>query len=541
MRRFRDLLSLRLFFLIPLIGVIIFLPLTVLMIHLTGKRLMDETTAEAKRTNELIERSIHYGMLKNSKDDVARTIDALGYSAGVDGIRIYKKKGTIILSTDEREIGLTVDPMAEQCAVCHSSQRPLESVPEGARPRVLQSSRGYRILSVINPIRNEAECARPQCHPPPAQQKILGMLESETSLANVDKNIEESRSQMYLYSFGGIFLIVLLSGVFTYRMVHKPVHALAEGTRKVMDGDLDVMLDVPGGGEIGSLAQSINSILTDLKRTRAENEQWACAFEGRIEEKANELKLAQHQVLQLSKLATMGKLAATTAHEINNPLGGILTYVKLLQRQLSSGELSPDVCKTSVDQLQIIVSELKRCGGIVKCLLNFSKSPDSLFQKVDLHELIKKSLFIVNHHLEINRITKVEKLKAADPLLDGMDNQLQQAMVALFVNAVEAMTNYEEIRYGDTLTVMTEDVPETDSIRLTIKDNGKGIPKENLPCIFEPFFTTKEDQSGLGIGLSVVYGIVQTHSGKIEVNSEPGAGTEFIITLPRSREATKQL
>lgn len=116
-----------------------------------------------------IYRSIHYSMLKNRKDDVARIIDALGYSAGVDGIRIYKKTGTIILSTKEREIGHTVDPTAEQCAVCHSSQRPLESVPEAARPRVLQSSRGYRILSVINPIRNEEECARPECHPAPGK------------------------------------------------------------------------------------------------------------------------------------------------------------------------------------------------------------------------------------------------------------------------------------------------------------------------------------------------------------------------------------
>jgi len=188
-------------------------------------------------------------MLKNRKDDVARIIDALGYSAGVDGIRIYKKKGTIILSTDEREIGHTVDRTAEQCAVCHGSQRPLESVPEAARPHVLQSPRGHRILSVINPIRNEAECAGPNAILHRRNRRYLACSNPKTSLANVDKNIAESRNQMLLYSFAGICLIVLLSGVFTYRMVHKPVQALAEVPVKSWAAAWTLRLKSPAGAK----------------------------------------------------------------------------------------------------------------------------------------------------------------------------------------------------------------------------------------------------------------------------------------------------
>lgn len=534
MTRFRDLLGFRLFFLIPLIGVIIFLPLTLIMIRSTGEQLMDQIVTQAKDTNELIERSIHYSMLKNRKEDVARIIEDLGSGTGVDGIRLYKKKGTIIFSTDQREIGQVVDVKAEQCTVCHSGERPLESVPDTIRPRVFQSSRGYRVLGVINPIRNEPSCVAVECHPPPSDQKILGLLDSKMSLESLDKTLAESRLQMLFYSFVGIFLIELCSGLFIYRMVHKPVKALAEGTRKVMEGDLDFSIAISGRDEIASLAQSFNSMVADLKRIKAENQEWARTLEDRVDQKARELKQAQDQMIQVAKMASMGKLAATVAHEINNPLGGILTYVKLLQKRLSSENLTPEECKTSVDQLQIIVNELKRCGSIVKGMLHFSKTPDSLFGRVDLHELIEKSLFIVNHHLEINRIKNLRELNAKDPVLIANGNQLQQAMISLFINAVEAMSG------GDTLSVRTEDVPENDSIRFTVADNGKGIPAENLSSIFEPFFTTKQEHYGVGLGLSVVYGIVESHRGKIEVKSDPGVETAFIITLPRKREGVEQ-
>ncbi len=533
MTKFRNLLGFRLFFLIPLIGVIIFLPLTYVMIRSTGDQLMSQIVAQAKNTNELIERSIHYSMLKNSKEDVARIIEDLGSGSGVDGIRLYKKKGAIIFSTDQREIGQVVDVKAEQCTVCHSGEPPLESVPDSIRPRVFNSPRGYRVLGVINPIRNEPSCAGPACHPPASEQKILGLLDSKMSLAGLDKTLAESRRQMALYSFVGIFLIELCSGLYIYRMVHKPVKALADGTTKVMKGNLDFSLDVTGKDEIASLAQSFNSMVADLKRTKAENEQWAHTLEDRVEQKARELKQAQDQMINVAKMASMGKLAATVAHEINNPLGGILTYVKLLQKRLGEGNLTAEECRTSVDQLQIVVGELKRCGSIVKGMLHFSKTPDSLFGRVDLHELIEKSLFIVNHHLDINRIKKVKELNARNSLLIANGNQLHQAMISLFINAVEAMSS------GDTLSVRTEDVPEEDSIRFTVADNGKGIPAENLSSIFEPFFTTKQDYHGVGLGLAVVHGIVQSHMGKIEVKSQPGVETAFIITLPRTREGVQ--
>ena len=416
---------------------------------------------------------------------------------------------------------------AEQCTVCHKSERPLEFVPEGTRPRIFRSAKGDRVLALVNPIPNEPGCARPACHPSPSEQKILGVLDAKLSLAQVDQNIAESRDRMILYSIVAIVLIELFTGLFIWRMVHLRVQQLAEGTRQVMEGNLDYRLQVWGRDEISSLAWSFNRMIADLKRAQAENREWSRTLEDKVEQKTRELKAAQEQMVHVAKMASMGKLAATVAHEINNPLGGILTYSKLLSRRLSSGALTDAEQQTLVDQLEIVIGEIKRCGNIVRNMLHFTKGADYLFEELDLHAVIAKSLFIIAHHLEINGISLVKELKAADPRLVGNANQLQQALIALFINGVEAMTP------GGTLTVRTEEAEDGQALRLRVADTGRGIPREIQSQIFEPFFTTKEDTHGVGLGLSVVYGIVQGHQGKIEVESEVGQGTEFLITLPR--------
>ena len=520
-------LGIRLFFLLLLVGTLIFLPATMFLIRVNSQHLMEQILASAKRMNNLIQGSVHYSMLQNQKEDVAEIIDTLGRQPGVEAIRIYNKKGIIAFSTDKAEIGQAVDVKAEQCTVCHKSERPLEYVPDSTRPRIFKSARGDRVLALVNPIPNEPACAKPTCHPPPAEQKILGVLDAKLSLAQVDKNIAESRSQMILYSIAAVVLIELFTGLFIWRMVHQRVKQLAEGTRQVMEGNLDFRLEVWGRDEISSLAWSFNRMIADLQRAWAENREWARTLEDKVEQKTKELKAAQEQMVHVAKMASMGKLAATVAHEINNPLGGILTYSKLLSRRLSSGTLSAAEQQTLVDQLEIVIGEIKRCGNIVRNMLHFTKGADYLFEETDLHAVIAKSLFIIAHHLEINGISLVKELKAADPRLVGNASQLQQALIALFINAVEAMSP------GGTLTVRTEEVDEGPALRLRVEDTGRGIPREIQSQIFEPFFTTKEDTHGVGLGLSVVYGIVQGHQGQIEVQSEVGEGTAFIITLPR--------
>ncbi|SPF39888.1 putative Histidine kinase [Syntrophobacter sp. SbD1] len=392
--------------------------------------------------------------------------------------------------------------------MCHIGQEPLEHIPETAGARIITSPNGYRILGVVNPILNEPTCAAPNCHQPPSKQKILGMLDSQFNLSQVDRDNLVIRNLMIFYSIGAVLAIELFAGLLLMRMLHTRVVKLADGPREFKNGNLDFSVPVEGNDEIADLARSFNSMIASVKRAEAETE-------------------LSRKMVQVAKMAAMGKLAASVAHEINNPLGGILTYCRLTSRKINAGPLTEEERVVAQGYLEAATCEIRRCGNIVKNLLQFSTSAESVMEKVDIHSLIDKSLSITNHHFEINEISTVTRLEAKNSNFIGNANHITQALIALFMNAVEAMPG------GGALTVATQDVLGPDALRISVADNGMGIPHEIRSCIFEPFFTTKEDAHSTGLGLSVVYGIMLSHQGKIEVESEPGRGTTFILTFPR--------
>jgi len=518
MRHIAHSLAFRLFCLLLLVSAIVFVALTILIIRSHTRHVMEEVILSAKRTNQLLQLSMRQSMLLNRLEDVSQTMDTLCSGSGVEGIRIYGKNGNAVFSSNVQETGQKKDFKAEQCIVCHSGKQPLDRIPEAARSRIIASPKGYRIIGVLQSIRNEPACAAPSCHPPPSKQKILGVLDSQFSLEQVDQDILTSRNLMILYSFCAILVIEIFVGFFIMRMVHRPVVRLAEGPLEVKKGNLDFSIQIEGKDEIAELSRSFNSMVASLKRVEAEN----AALAGKM--------------VDVAKMASMGMLAAAVAHEINNPLGGILTYAKLTSRMIGAGPMTEEKRAAALGYLEAATGEIKRCGNIVKNLLHFSRSSESVMEKVDIHNIIDKSLSIINHHLEMSDIRTARKLEAKDPYFIGNANQIEQVLIALFINAVEAMPQ------GGLLSVTTQDVFDPDSVRISVADNGRGIPQEIRSSIFEPFFTTKIEQHGVGLGLSVVYGIVQRHHGQIEVESEPGQGTTFIFTLPRqiNPEAEKE-
>ncbi len=239
-----------------------------------------------------------------------------------------------------------------------------------------------------------------------------------------------------------------------------------------------------------------------------------------------ELKEAQEQVIAQEKLASLGKLSATIAHEINNPLAAVLTYNRLMIKQNRTGRLTPERKDDIARYLSIMESETARCGEIVKNLLAFSRQSKINIENKNIKEIVDRTLTLLSHDLGMKDVKVVKHINADLPEVQCDFKQIQQALLNVVGNASEAMVG------GGVLTMAAKCSKEGRNMEIKISDTGCGIQKKHLKDIFEPFFTTKEEGKGVGLGLSVVYGIVTRHRGTIEVESEPGEGTTFTIHLP---------
>jgi len=239
-----------------------------------------------------------------------------------------------------------------------------------------------------------------------------------------------------------------------------------------------------------------------------------------------ELKEAQEQVIAQEKLASLGKLSATIAHEINNPLAAVLTYNRLMIKQNRTGRLTPERADDIERYLSIMESETARCGEIVKNLLAFSRQSRISIENRNIEEIVDRTLTLLSHDLEMKGVKVVKRIGSKLPEVQCDFKQIQQALLNIVGNASEAMAG------GGVLTVAVKRPTRRSTMEIKISDTGCGIPKKHLESIFEPFFTTKEEGKGVGLGLSVVYGIVTRHRGTIEVESAVGKGSTFIINLP---------
>jgi two-component system NtrC family sensor kinase len=278
-----------------------------------------------------------------------------------------------------------------------------------------------------------------------------------------------------------------------------------------------------------------------LGKAQAELDALVATLEQRVEERTRELQDAQAQLVQTEKMASLGKLSASIAHEINNPLSGILTYAKLLSRKLRAGVPDVEGIHAALQQLALVERETQRCVTIVRNLLDFAREREPSFQVVDVSNVIDEALSLLENRLAISNV-QVAREFARVPAVRADFGQLRQAFVNVMMNACEAMPR------GGTLRILTREVvlPETGKggpvsttgkprfparfTEVVVADTGQGIPQEHLSKIFDPFFTTKE--KGTGLGLSVVYGIVEKHGGKIAVQSQVGRGTMVTLRFP---------
>jgi two-component system NtrC family sensor kinase len=498
---------------------------TALVLREQRRQLMESVLLSADRVSEVVRRSTHAAMMRNQRAELHEMIQSIGAQRGFDGLRVYNKMGSIVFSTDPREIGRTVDQRAEACWRCHAAGDPLPSLEPHDRMRIFPAADGHRVLAVVAPIPNAPGCSAEACHAHAPEQKVLGVLDVRMSLASVDQQLAHSQRRMRLAALGLVFSVALGFAIAIHRLVHAPVGELMEGTRAVSAGRLDHRIEVQGHHELGTLASAFNAMTEDLRCAEAENRRWAATLEDKVRRKSDELEQAQAHLVRVDRMASLGKLAATVAHEINNPLAGILTYSRLLERDLATLAGQPEVRDDLQRYAHTIGMETRRCGDIVRNLLAFARTGGAQMAPAHLNELIAASLALIQHHLDLCGI-RVERHGAeADDTVICAAGEIEQALLALLVNAAEAMPS------GGTIVISTNLGPQVASISVT--DTGCGIPPEILPHVFEPFFTTKSAAKGVGLGLAVVYGIMQRHGGSVDVQSKTDAGSCFTLAWPR--------
>jgi len=487
----------------------------------------------ADRISDVIQRSTRYQMLRNDRAALYEVITTIGREPGIQRIRIFNEEGRISFSTAADEINTLVDKRAEACYACHAQEAPLTRLDRPDRARIFTDAQGRRVLGLIRPIENQPGCSNAGCHAHPPERRVLGVIDTDLSLAQVDAQLAEHQKHLVAFTALAMVLLLALSVAFIWVVVHKPVKALIAGTLKVARGDLHYRLPVRTADELGMLAASFNTMTADLADARAELTDWARTLEERVEQKSQELQHAQTVLVASEKMAALGKLAATVAHEVNNPLAGILTYARLTLRQLEKGEVSPETRAEMMEQLHVVTRESRRCGDIMRNLLTFARQSPPLRDPQQLNTLVERALTLVRHQLELQSIGLERRLADHLPLIPCDAGQMQQAILTLLVNATEAMP------HGGRLVVSTEFDRREKAARVAVRDNGVGMPPDVLAHIFEPFFTTKENLQRTGLGLAVAHSIVEQHGGAIVARSQPGEGTEFVVTLPLEAPAER--
>jgi two-component system NtrC family sensor kinase len=505
--------------------VVIFALLGYLNIRLHRQHLEAATLASAERVSDVIKHSTTYYMLRNDREGLYHAIQTMADEPGMVKVRILDQQGRVSYSTDSAEVSHVLDKTAEACYGCHTQSQPLARLNRPDRFRIYRHG-GQRVLGIITPIENQPSCSNADCHAHPAGQQVLGVLDTNLSLAKTDAQLAVSSARMLYYTAGALLMVAILSWLFVWRVVGKPIKALEKGTEHLSRGELGYQIEVQSQDEVGDLAHSFNGMSLQLRAANEEIVNWAKTLEDRVERKTKELNRAHDHVLHVEKMASIGKMAAVVAHEVNNPLSGILTYAKLLRKWVGSGQAEHEKREETMQCLEMIAAESRRCGELVKNLLIFSRTAPMNVQPTDLRAVIDRCLLLVRHQLELGGIELQLKLAEDLPRVPCDPAQMEQVFLALIMNAIDAMPR------GGNLWIETRLCNDETEIEIQVRDDGAGIAPDVLSHIFEPFLTTKESGHGVGLGLAISRGIVERHHGRIEVESELGRGTTFIVTLP---------
>ena len=474
------------------------------------KQLLNTMIAGAGQLSKGITSATWQAMLDDHREAAYEVMRTIALQQGIDRIRMFNRAGQMMFSTNAGDSPSTGPSPVEQAT----------------RVRI-QVRDGSRRLEMLTPIYNQPSCSQAACHAHPAGVKVLGVLDVALNLETVDREVANLQFRVLLVTAVEVTLISLFIIYFTRRFLGRPIEKLIGGFKAVSQMELDQPLDIVGSSEeLDELARSFDVMRGRLSTALAEINEFTQNLETKVEERSQQLKTAQKKLLQSDRLASLGQLSASVAHEINNPISGVLNLSMLLQRMLKDDGIPPGRIEEFRKYLSQVTSETARVGRIVSDLLAFSRRSKPQRTAADLNRIVKTTLSLAQHKMKLSNVTVETSFREDLPPAHCDASQIQQVVLNLLLNAAEATQSKTERR----VTVATAAGEGT--VWLAVSDNGEGIQPENLSRIFDPFFTTKSEGKGVGLGLAVSYGIVQSHGGDIDVTSKVGEGTTFTVFLP---------
>ena len=484
-------------YLVAALTVAVFL-FTFMVVRNSREEMLQQAIGHAAHLSEVITKSTRFAMLRNQPSYIDKIIQDVGNQDDIDRVRILSKNGTVMYSSNAREVGTLVDQEAESCLGCHLDQKSMRESPMIGRPRFFTTAGGERMLGSTAVIRNEPTCTDSNCHA--ADQTVLGVLDIVSPLAEIDKSIRSATLTIVAHALGFVILVAILVSILVQRFVYRPLGDLKDGAARLAEGDLEKKIPVRSDDELGQLAESFNSMTLALRNSREELREWGQVLEQKVETATRELHRAQAEAARSEKLASVGLLAAGIAHELNNPLTGVLTFSHLVRKELPDG--SPEA-----EDLDLVIQETKRCAAIIRRLLDFAreKTPEKKYS--DINKMIGETTELIAQSAQVAGIDIVMELDERLPAVWIDEDLVKQVIMNILVNSQHA------IGENGTITVRTREVHDlvrgdADSrpvsmVKISIADTGCGISEENLHKIFDPFFTTKGVGKGTGLGLSV--------------------------------------
>jgi two-component system, NtrC family, sensor kinase len=479
----------------------------------------------------MVRSALYHSMLENNRSALQNTLDIINKMSGIDEVNLYDSKENLAYSSFSAN---SSDHSNPNCIACHTSIKSM--LPEkdnyskviaiNSECEMNQNDNSHRHLLINSPILNESSCYTSSCHEHPQSEKVLGSLVIKIPLIDLDAMLAKSSKDFFLLATITTLLLLGFLIFFTGKKIKNPLNALIKASDAVSKGDRNTRLEIKPNqlDDMRMVSVAFNDMLDKLQDANNELQNWSQQLEYKVRVKTEELGQAQNELINIERIASLGKLSLSVAHEINNPLSGILIYTKLLQKQLLNQDLEPVKKDSILKHLKMIENETKRCGDIVKGLLDFSRKDQNNFEDKHLHEVLHETADLMSHSLKIARISFFSDFSASFDMVYCSPNQIKQACIAILVNASEAVTENGEI-------IFKTYNPDEEHITIEVIDNGSGIALDDIPHIFEPFFSTKHNTRGTGLGLSIVHGIVQSHNGKIDVKSDIGKGTTISITL----------